>query len=81
MVGKLTPDTIISASRIPVLLGASPYASPNDLLREIVDIVHHDVRPTPWDGNEATRWGDRLEPVILGEAAQRLAADKCHPRP
>jgi predicted phage-related endonuclease len=73
MVGKLTPDTIISASRIPVLLGASPYASPNDLLREMVDIVHHDVRRAPWNGNEATRWGDRLEPVILGEAAQRLA--------
>ena len=67
MVGKLTPDTIISASKVPALLGMSPYSSPNDILKEVVDIIHNDTRPAFWGGNEATRWGDRLEPVVLGE--------------
>ncbi len=73
MVGKLTPDTIISASKVPALLGMSPYSSPNDILKEVVDIIHNDTRPAFWGGNEATRWGDRLEPVVLGEVAKRLS--------
>jgi len=35
MVGKLTPDNMISASRIPTLLGLSPYSTPNEMLAEM----------------------------------------------
>ena len=35
MVGKLTPDNMLSASRIPALMGLSPYTTPNELLAEI----------------------------------------------
>ena len=71
MVGKLTPDTIISASRIPVLMGVSPYETPNELMRSILDA--RQGKPRQWlDQNEPMFWGDTLEPVILGEAAKRL---------
>ena len=41
MVGKLTPDNMISASRIPVLLGLSPYATQNELLSEMIQRDHN----------------------------------------
>lgn len=72
MVGKLTPDNMISASRTPVLLGLSPYATQNELLAEM---VAHDLGSPiakKFHGNEATSWGDTLEPVILKEACNRL---------
>jgi len=71
MVGKLTPNDMISASRIPALLGLSPYTTRNELLDEM---VKRDAGKTidGFSGNEATGWGDRLEPVILREACQRL---------
>ncbi len=71
MVGKLTPDNMISASRIPVLLGLSPYATQNELLSEMIQRDHDKFEPT-FHGNEITEWGDRLENVILNEAAKRL---------
>ena len=71
MVGKVTPDDMISASLIPVLLGQSPYQTPNDLLRTFID-RDEGVEPEPWAGNEATHWGNVLEPVILQQAAERL---------
>ena len=37
MVGKLTPDDIVTASRVPVLLGLSPYKTPNELLKEAIE--------------------------------------------
>jgi len=67
MVGKLTPDNMISASRIPALMGLSPYTTPNELLAEVTGAI-----TSSFNGNEATSWGDRLEPVILDQAAQRL---------
>ena len=36
MVGKLTPDNQMSASRIPQLMNASPYGTPNELLDEFL---------------------------------------------
>jgi len=53
MVGKLTPNNLMSASRIPQLLGLSPYATQNQLLSEMID---HDQgkAPEPWEGNELT---------------------------
>ena len=71
MVGKLTPDTIISASRIPVLMGVSPYETQNELMRSILDARQGKPRQS-LDQNEPMFWGDTLEPVILGEAAKRL---------
>jgi predicted phage-related endonuclease len=72
MVGKLTPNNIISASRIPVLLGLSPYSTPNEMLSEMRALDAGSPKPSTFHGNEATHWGDTLEPVILKQACQRL---------
>lgn len=71
MVGKLTRNDRLSASRIPVLLNASPYSTPNELLAEMIDI---DNGGTPnWiPQNEPMFWGDTLEDQILRVAADRL---------
>lgn len=71
MVGKLTPDNIITASRIPALLGLSPYETQNELLRKCIAAENGEPAPH-FEQNEAMAWGDRLEPVILQEAAERL---------
>src|SRR5210317_285204 len=72
MVGKLTPDGQLSASRIPVLLNASPYATPNELLQEMLDLdAGGEKQHLPQ--NDAMFWGDTLEPTILREAANRLS--------
>jgi predicted phage-related endonuclease len=71
MVGKLTPITQLSCSRLPSVMGYSPWKTPNDELAETLDALDGKP-PKEWNGNEATRWGDRLEPVILAEVAQRL---------
>jgi len=71
MVGKLTPDWMLSASRIPVLLNASPYQTQNDLLAEMIRI-DEGGEPTRIPPNENMAWGDMLEAVILQESAKRL---------
>lgn len=71
MVGKVTPDNIMSASLVPALMGANPYTTRNDLLKRFIDI-DEDVFVDTFQGNEITQWGDRLEPVILTEASRRL---------
>ena len=71
MVGKLTPDWMLSASRIPVLLNASPYQTQNDLLAEMIRI-DEGGEPTRIPQNEMMAWGDRLEKIVLTEAATRL---------
>ena len=71
MVGKLTPNDIVSASRVPALLNASPYETPNDVMKSCN--AARDGQPLPGiDQNEAMAWGDTLEPVILAEASKRL---------
>ena len=72
MVGKKTPDDIVTASRIPMLLNASPYGTPNDLLAEALASIEGKPNPNPFNGNEACDWGDALESVILTTAAERL---------
>ena len=71
MVGKLTPNNLMSASRIPQLLGLSPYATQNQLLSEMID---HDEgkAPEPWEGNELTYWGNVHEGAIITRAAELL---------
>jgi predicted phage-related endonuclease len=74
MAGKLTSDTEMSASRLPGLLGFSKYSSPNDELQFSLNAI--DGKERPDIGNEAMGWGNRLEPVILAEAAKRLSLEK-----
>jgi len=71
MVGKLTRDDQLSASRIPVLLNASPYQTRNELLAEMIDIDRGGT-PTRIPQNQAMFWGDTLEEQILTVAAERL---------
>lgn len=71
MVGKLTPDNMLSASRIAQLLGMSPYATQNELLAEMI-AKDEGTHTDNWEGNELTRWGDIHEPAIIKEVARRL---------
>lgn len=70
MAGKLTDDRMMSASRLPALMGFSKYSTRNDELQFSIDAISGAERPDI--GNEAMAWGNTLEPVILAEAAQRL---------
>ena len=71
MVGKLTPDDIATASTLPSIMGFSRYKTQNEALADAIAAMEGTKEDT-WTGNEATRWGDRLEPVIITEAAKRL---------
>lgn len=71
MVGKVTPDNIITASRVPALLNASPYETPNDVLKKCIDAEEGKPRDE-FKQNEAMAWGDALEPTILSVSAARL---------
>lgn len=70
MVNKVTPDTMLSASRLPAVMGLSKYRSPNDELQYSVRAIMGEERENI--GNEAMEWGNQLEPIILTEAARRL---------
>jgi len=73
MVGKVTPNDMLSASRLPAVCGMSQYRSPNDeLLASIAAINGEELENIT---NESMDWGNRLEPTILTEAAHRLG---CH---
>ena len=71
MVGKLTRDDIVTASRVPALMGLSPYTTPNELLSEAIEAAAGNPLER-FAQNEAMRFGDLLEPTILREAAYRL---------
>jgi predicted phage-related endonuclease len=70
MVGKVTPDSMLSASRLPAVMGYSKYRSPNDELSASIDALGN--KETPFVTNEAMDWGNRTEAMILEEAAVRL---------
>jgi predicted phage-related endonuclease len=70
MSGKLTPDYMMSASRLPALLGLSRYQTPNDELQYSINASKG--LPREDKQNEAMAWGDRLEQMILLETAKRL---------
>jgi len=82
MVGKVTPDSMLSASRLPAVLGLSKYRTPNDELLVSIDAMNG---KQPKDiSNEAMSWGNTLEPVILNKAAERLQLTDLkldHPKP
>jgi predicted phage-related endonuclease len=82
MVSKVTPNTMMSASRLPALLGLSKYRSPNDELTATISALKGEDWPDI--GNEAMDWGNQLEPIILREAARRLELTDLiteHPEP
>lgn len=82
MVSKVTPDTMMSASRLPSVMGMSRYRSANDELQYSINALQGGERPDIT--NEAMGWGNQLEPLILAEAARRLGlADLVteHPTP
>jgi predicted phage-related endonuclease len=70
MVGKVTPDTILSASRLPAVMGMSKYRTANDELQVSIGAIVG--KSPPNISNEAMDWGNQLEPVILAETAKRL---------
>ena len=70
MVNKVTPDTMLSASRLPSVMGLSKWKTPNDELE--VSIAAANGIESDFEGNEAMDWGNQLEPLILREAAARL---------
>jgi predicted phage-related endonuclease len=70
MSGKLTPNTMMSASRLPALLGLSKYQTPNDELQSTINAISG--KETDFQQNESMAWGDRLEEIILRETAKRL---------
>jgi hypothetical protein len=73
MVGKVTSDTVMSASRLPALFGVSKYSTPNDELRKSIAAMDGIERENVT--NEAMGWGNVLEPLILREAVVRLGLD------
>lgn len=74
MVGKLTPMTELSCSRLPAVMGLSPWSTPNDELAKTFDALQGKPDPV-WTAGEAADWGNLLEPVVLEQIVQRLGLD------
>ena len=72
MVGKKTPDNIVTASILPVIRNRSPYATPNEALKRAIAAEAGDA-PDYLPQSEPMFWGDELEGVILKNAAKRLS--------
>jgi len=70
MVNKVTPDSMLSASRLPGVMGISRYQTPNDELEYSIRALKGEERRDI--GNEAMAWGNMMEPLILEDAARRL---------
>ena len=70
MVNKVTPDTMLSASRLPAVMGISKYRTANEELEHSIAALQ-DIE-FEFETKEAMEWGNQLEPLILHEAAFRL---------
>ena len=73
MVGKLTPNDMMSCSRLPALLGFSKFRTPNDELKQSIDVIQG-IDPE-FNSNEAMEWGNKMEILILAEACKRLGIE------
>lgn len=73
MVGKVTSNEKASASILPAIMGYSRYESRNEALQKVAAALAGNIQS--WDGNEATRWGNNLEPTVLAEMAKRLSIE------
>ena len=76
MVGKVTTIQKMSASRLPAIMGYSPYQTPNDELDTTIrarkeGVDHYDIQV-----GEAADWGNDLEDIILRRAADKLGLQK-----
>ena len=71
MVGKLTPDNQLSASKTAALLNASPWETQNELLEAMISIDKGNP-PKQIPQNEPMELGDYFEPFILQKAVDRL---------
>ena len=71
--GKLTPDDMMSCSRLPALLGLSKFRTPNDELKYSINAINKE--PNEFVENEPILWGNLTEKLILAEAAKRLGVD------
>lgn len=83
MVGKVTPDTMSSASLLPAIMGLSPWDSPNDALDKVLGAHRGHPRAVLSDPEPAD-WGSLLEVTVLQQAALRLGIthlDLDHPKP
>jgi len=70
MVNKVTPNTMLSASRLPAIMGLSKYSTPNDELEYSINALKGIEFEN--ESKESMEWGNMLEPIILAEAAKRL---------
>lgn len=73
MVGKLTPDDMMSCSRLPALLGFSKYRTPNDELKYTINAIQG--IDNEFIDNEPMQWGNKMESTILTESATRLGLE------
>ena len=73
MVGKVTPDDMMSCSRLPALLGLSKFRTPNDELKYSINAINKE--PNGFVDNEPILWGNLTEKLILGESCKRLGVD------
>lgn len=73
MVGKLTPNDMMSCSRLPALLGFSKFRTPNDELKQSIE-YYQGIEPT-FEENEPMMWGNLTEKLILAEACKRLGCE------
>jgi hypothetical protein len=77
VIGKLSDDWEMSCSRLPGLLGLSPWNSPIDELAKSIRAwdakkAGRDPREDRDPAGEAAAWGNKLEDPILEEGAARL---------
>jgi len=72
MVGKVTTIQKMSASRLPNIMGFSPWSSPNDELDQTMRARKEGVHHYEIQIGEAADWGNDLEDIILTRAAERL---------
>jgi len=72
--GKLTPDDQLSGSQLAPLAGASPWETPNDILRKVTNGVMG--KPREPLVSEAADWGTALEGLVAMKAMEKLGLTK-----
>jgi hypothetical protein len=73
MVGKVTPDDMMSCSRLPALLGFSKFRTPNDELKYSINALNGEANE--FIEQEPMLWGNLTEKLILSESCKRLGVD------
>lgn len=76
MVGKVTTIQKMSASRLPNIMGFSPWSTPNDELDTTIRARKEGVHHYEIQIGEAADWGNEFEDQIIRTAARRLGLKK-----